>query len=450
MWRSLWVGIVAATCAVHANASPPEHLQTDVPARAPTDRIERLTVWLDAISRHQPGLQDSWFRTISNWTSGDLSSVRDEVGTLVALIRDPSTTMFVRSVPDSIQFADQHYERLELDRLRALSKRSADALPKDATCPRSATPAMNAANRLLKRAALLHLETAISGPDETAQRTDTNSSSPVAVTFDDGRGGGVMNSAGHWEMARALLELVTRPCSTKRDPGADSWVRDWYKVALAYQQQLMLFDVRHADRAVDLFRGDADVLFLAGAMHEALATVGVQTGVGDSEEIRRRVRLGSTRAELAHAAEDFRRALRVRADHIEARIRRANVVGLLGRHAEAIQELRTALSAARLERTLEYYGRLLLGREAEATDDLSTARDAYARASQLLPNAQTPRLALSSLQWDKGDINGARVTLEPVLAQTDDAPSDDPWRRYYYDAGRSADAQLDALRASVP
>src|SRR5947199_348121 len=98
----------------------------------------------------------------------------------------------------------------------------------------------------------------------------------------------------------------------------------------------------------------------------------------------------------------FRRALEVKPDHVEARLRHGRVLGGLGRHADAAAELRQAIASAD-DTLLVYYGNLFLGAAEEELGHRDAARLAYEQAAASYPDAQSPLVALSRLARRYGD-----------------------------------------------
>ena len=153
--------------------------------------------------------------------------------------------------------------------------------------------------------------------------------------------------AGHIELAREALDLVTQPCSIQPAPAEDPWVRDWYGASLAYQLSRGRFEVAHVLRAVELFRDDSDLLALGGAIHEALASPQFQAALGSDRVLRDRLQVLTASGELGRSEDLLRRALRVDGRLVEARIRLGHVLGLRGKHAEAARELERAVAGRR-------------------------------------------------------------------------------------------------------
>ena len=100
-------------------------------------------------------------------------------------------------------------------------------------------------------------------------------------------------------------------------------------------------------------------------------------------------------------------------------------------------------------RVLQYYGHMFIGAEATALDLVDEAQQAYERASELYPWAQSPYLGISALATRAGDRSGALAAIEPVITGDDPSLSDDPWWSYYTSQARDLAGMVDALYESV-
>jgi hypothetical protein len=416
---------------------------------AQLDRVDLLEAWLEAVDRHRPTDADESVQRVAGWSARELQVLREHYETIVSLIREPDVAIFFRAVPVSASVRQIMYSVPELQQLRALAGRHG-AVARSDQCA-SEPYGLNGANALLKRAAMLHLDVTVAvrmgvlapaGPPGQPARRD----STFMVRVHDGRSMGTFSSVGHLEMGRHLLDRVAAPCSTRRAPAGDAWVRDWYAASLASQLTQQQVEIPHVLRAEKLFRDDAAILALAGASHEMLAMPLMQSAVGDDRDLRDRLQLRSPSGELGRSEDLLRRALQRDGGHAEARLRLGNVLGLRGKHAEAIRELERAVSAAGENRLLAYYARLLHGRELETVGRRVEARTAYEQAGRLFPAAQSPRIALSQLLRASGDAAVAAAMLERLV---DDA-AEDPWWEYYAAAGRSYEEMVRALGAATP
>ncbi len=118
---------------------------------------------------------------------------------------------------------------------------------------------------------------------------------------------------------------------------------------------------------------------------------------------------------------------------------------LRGRPIDGARELEQVV-AAPLPKVLEYYARLFLGQSLKIQGNLGAAQREFARAADLFPGAQSPRLALSQVARERGDL-GRGVELLTVLDRQPQAIAGDPWHDYHHAHEPSADALVRALRA---
>jgi tetratricopeptide (TPR) repeat protein len=312
----------------------------------------------------------------------------------------------------------------------------------------------NDENRILKRGALLHTDIAARLPFETRSPREEP---PVRfqrlmMYFDDGRRLGFENAGEHWRAARLLLDKVRSKDSrdNRPAPARDEMVQSWYRVTTAYQQRIQQYELGHLERALELFPDDPELHFFNGCLHETFASRRVQS-VFHAVSLPKGVKfdIGSEHFELRRAEAAFRKALELGPELAEARIRLGHVLGLMGGHSDAADELRRAL-ATTPDQLLLYYGHLLLGGELDALGERGRARDAYERAAALFPRAQSPKLALSQIANRAGDRRAALDSIRWVLGPpVDEFDRADPWWSYHVEQGRSAEEQLVNLRAAM-
>jgi tetratricopeptide (TPR) repeat protein len=401
--------------------------------------IGRLEEWLDAVNRHKPGEADASVGEIRPWGPQEVDELLIDLNTLLVLMRNERATKFLRPSNVSRPPIPVFYTPPQLDRLRIRARNE---------------KIRNDENRILKRGALLHTDIAAqlpfqakSIPEEPPVRSQR-----IMVYFDDGRRLGFENAAEHWRAARSLLDKV-RPKDSrdgKPDPARDEIVRSWYRVTIAYQQRIQQYELDHLEHALALFPDDAELYFFNGCLHETFASRRVQS-VFHAVSLPKGVAFGidSERSELRSAEASFRKALEIGSDLTEARIRLGHVLGRMGRHSDAADELRKAISTTE-DQLLLYYGHLLLGGELDALGNRDRARDAYERAAALYPRAQSPKLALSQIASRAGDRRSALDAIRPVLGPpADEYDRADPWWTYHVAQGRSAEAQLAKLRAAM-
>jgi tetratricopeptide (TPR) repeat protein len=324
--------------------------------------------------------------------------------------------------------------------------------PPAGSLPTPVVTGLRAITNLLKRGALLHTDVALRVTAETPSvkyvpRTDQR----TILYLDDGRQQGLDQSVSHLEIARRLLDLV-RPnpdLETRAYPERDAMVRQWYRATTAILIHTEQLDFDHSRDAMKLFPDDAEVLFVAGALHEMLAGPLVQDGfrtarlpAGVSNPVE------GERDELRLAEGLFRRSLQADPTRAETHLRLGRVLGLLGRHEDAVKELR---AAAGPEPLVEYYRALFLGRELDATGAPEQARTSYTRAAELVPRAQSPHIALSEAAMRTGDRATAQSAMQAVWQLSAASPEgEDPLWNYHLAAGRSGQGFLDAINVMFP
>jgi tetratricopeptide (TPR) repeat protein len=189
----------------------------------------------------------------------------------------------------------------------------------------------------------------------------------------------------------------------------------------------------------------AELLVMAGALHELLATP-----MPDAAGMPRALRQLAPGDHLRQAETFFRQALRQAPGLVEARIRLARVLGELGRHAEGRKELER-VEVVRGDLRLAYLACLFRGQQEEALGDAAAASTAYRGALTIVPGARSALLALSHLARSGGHraiaVEYLQRALEPPPAR---ARRDDPWRDYFTAAlGQRAGPLLAELRAHV-
>jgi tetratricopeptide (TPR) repeat protein len=232
----------------------------------------------------------------------------------------------------------------------------------------------------------------------------------------------------HWQLGRSLLDSVTP------EPAAEPGVRTWYLDTSTDLLQLGQFAAaqEHYTRARQIFPADPEILFVSGTLHERFGSTALQAAaVSVAESNRASAAVSSARGELVRAERFYRDSLIHRPDHVEARVRHGRVLDNLGRPAEACDELHRAITAGAGGHLL-YLAELFLGRAEEARGNDDAARAAFARASALYPNAQSPRLALSQIARRAGNRAAAQRELQALAAlSADDQRREDPWWLYY-------------------
>jgi tetratricopeptide (TPR) repeat protein len=399
----------------------------------PTHRITRLGAWIDAVRAHQPGEEDASAYAVGAWPNSDIKQAWLDLQTLMRFVRCGTCGTTTAQILGTTRRASISYGKTDLVVLRQMA--AAIRVRPDG------------ANDLLERGAILHADVAMLLDPESipAAPGAPTASEHIVVRGIDGRQQSVVNLALHWEVGRALLGLVGTPRAMPA-PRDDATVRLWYRATMAYLQREAMHDVVHFAEALKLFPDDADVQFQNGCLHETLASPRVQ-GLARDATVPRGivVQIESEHGELQDAERRLRRALELRPEFAEARLRLGRVLGRLGRHADAAAELRQILAPFDVAE-LNYYAALFRGGEERALGNAVAARQAYERAATLFPQAQAPWIALSQIARESGDGAVALQSIQHVL----DLPADaeqraDPLWYYHFVQGRHADDLLEAL-----
>ncbi len=433
-------------------------------------RITRLEHWLASVDSHNPGYEDRALLDVAEWTHDDLRALWIDLDVLAQLMRKPkSGAATVR--PEGQRLASTiNYSSEQRKRLVTLACVAAGILETDVQCygatqnggidePLTRLAAHAASARrggelhfVLRRGALLHTDLAILDRDVVATPSKpvvSRSVAPQTFTMDisDGRQVDLRQSGVHWEIARMLLDNVAPRDGQKPEPGLDPMVRDWYRATAAWMQLRGSHDPDHLDHAREVLPNDPDLLFLSGTQHETLANATIQAAMRSAVVPNGATfKIGSERDELRLADGFFKRALEIKPDAVETRLRHGRVQGELGRHAEAASALEQASHEASSS-PMAYYADLFLGAEQEALGGFDAARASYDRAAALYPLAQSPLIALSELARRNGNRADALRSMEQLFALPAARDShDDPWWAYYLHQARDAQSQIDAVR----
>ena len=418
---------------------------------ADNPRLDKLKEWMALVERHQPGTADPAVEDVRFWDREWLQDVRDDLfavrQAICAMPNGGPCDPLPRNVRGTGRQLPSHAVLRAQRGRQWVGTYPAGYLEDLAGLAREID--RRGINDLLKRGALLHTDVAFRAHPVVTWSPDPQPLflMKTSVNTADGRESGVNFSVDHLEMARRLLDVVTPDPRADLDtyPERDAMVRDWYRATIGLLLESGSLDIKHKTAAAELFRDDDEMLFLAGAVHEALASPEFQRGVA-TRSVGGVTFVDTERTELSRAEELFRRALKVNPGHVEARVRLGHVLAQRGRTAEALAELRTA-SAASPDPLLSYYAAVLTGREAT---DVDSARTAFQHAASLYPRAQSPRLGLSEILMRSGNLQAAAQELEAVWTLGASASrDDDPWSSYFTAAGRGGARLLDDINAAV-
>ena len=432
----------------------------------PLGRIDRVEHWLKAILHHEPGTADDAVETVASWSTREMGTLWIDVRNLLILMRNPGIARFDVKRPGERASLPIRYTPAELRRLHVLACAAAGIVTRrecldvkaqtelDAELRRLSRLATDSKlrgddNYLLRRGALLHSDVGMLTPGATEPVDAGSSLAPqrIRMRISDGRETNLGQTAVHWEMARMLLDQVGPGEAARPAPGLDEMVRRWYRATAAWMQWKEDHETLHLDHARDIFPNDPDILFLSGCLHETYAGSRIQSAVRSAVlPTGVTLDLGSDRAEL-HKAEGFlRRAVEAKPDFGEAHLHLGRVLTRLGRYADAVKELTLALASIGDDELLRYFGELFLGAAQEAVGQLDAAAASYARAAELQPGAQSPRIALSALARRRGDRAGALADIRRVFElSSTGSHDDDPWWTYHVTQARNADELFEDL-----
>lgn len=377
--------------------------QKKVDREDPNYRLRKIEEWWTASVQHNPGKSDPAAVTIGGWDEEDLELVVDFITKLASQsARTARRTLARASLRRILQLTDQEVRRGDL-------------------------------NRILKQGALLLTDVAMLGLETNWNFATGN---PMAA-IDDGRAA-VLPKSRNWEFARRLIDSISP------SPSQDPMARQWYIATTAHMQshRLLSYAKQNLENALEIFPSDDRILFYAGVLHETWASPLHQN---IQLPPRYQVTWGSKESELKRARQFFQKSIKANPDSAETHLRLGRVLGLLGRHNQAVAELHLAAASIK-EPQLSYYTSLYLGFEYEMLSLPGKAREQYERAAMFYPTAQSPLFALSQLADSSGDVEGAFLEIQRIFA----LPRTDPWKDdplWIYDLSHVRDS--DALVAEM-
>jgi tetratricopeptide (TPR) repeat protein len=452
----------ACTAGVSAGQLTMARTRPALPEAVTQERIERLERWLKLVARHEPGEIDAALDEVAAWSNQNLQALWVDAEILIQLARMRHSASF--RAPS----AEVHYSKAQAHRMTVLSCAAAgdlfdpkctliiqgsdeiDSELRELSVLANASTQRGDPNYIVRRGALLHSDIGmlrLPTMDAAFDARPGNGPHNWRMEISDGQELALRQTAVHWEIARMLLDFVIPKGLDRVEPRSDAMVLAWYRSTSAWMQLHEDHNEMHLTRGLRIFPDDPGLLFLAACQKETFAGAAIQSAVESAAlPAGVTVRVDSAQSELRDAERLFRRALEVKPSFAEARMRFGRVLGGLGRHAEAVVELRRA-AAELAEPELSYYAHQFRGAEEEAMGNREAAQAAYERAAALFPHAQSPLLALSQLARRYGDRNGALRAVERLFALQDDPDHDrdDPWWTYYLVQARDADNLLSAL-----
>jgi tetratricopeptide (TPR) repeat protein len=385
--------------------------------------VPRLQRWVDFAERHLPGQTDAAALEVASWSRLQLETLLRDFKALVQLIGQPTLVKQPRWAAP--------FTPLDLALLKDLAERVKEHAGNRSL---SSDGEEGAVNRIVRRGTLLHTDIglliqSVADHSNAGLPPDRYSLLPLrsAVWVEDGRQTGAAYYGAHWDFARHLLN------ETVPDVRRDLTAKQWYRTVAAVFaiQRLLTESDAHLIRARQVFPVDAELAAASGRLHETYAAPRVQSFIeeGGSNDVRNVV--GSERSNLRKAEASYRKAIELDSQMLEARLHLGRVMGLGGRHEDAIDQLRNVTTAAASDPPIQYLAWLFLGVEEQALGRKDGARESFERAAGLYPNAQSPHLALSQLARRSGDRAGALAAIQALLALPASAGErDDPWWSY--------------------
>lgn len=246
----------------------------------------------------------------------------------------------------------------------------------------------------------------------------------------------------HLERASQLLALFDEPGRDRR-----SLLRTWYAVTA---QWLSTYG-NHADAlrllrpGLARFRGDAELHYLAGTLHETLASplktplrYTVAERVERSQEVNR---------SLDEAASAYRRVVELAPAMAAAWVHLGRVLAVQGRAEEARAAFERVI-AQRTDADTTWLAHMFLARVDERSGRLTEAISSYRRALDLRPT-QSASIALAHVLDRTGEREAALAQLQR-LASAPDVASEcdggcDPWLKYNFVSRARVGASMQAL-----
>jgi Flp pilus assembly protein TadD len=373
--------------------------------------------WLDAVQLHTAGCSDAVIPEIGRWSTGDLEALLGDLANLSAFlrwVREPPlhSSISARTSIESLTGGARRENKAEFVRDPV---RVGAILLYNRRFDLEDIEKIFHGNDTLRRGAVLHADIAIFVPGDYQRYP----------TVDDGRRQSVRRGSVHWQIGRQLLDTMSPA------PASNAGALLWYRAVSAhlFRQGQLAEATQHLAKARQVFPSDPGLLLDSAYLHLELSSPAIQAAV---QELRREgtdALVDTRRNELQYAERFLRDALKIAPDNVDARCRLGHTLGELGRHAEAVVELRRAIDTDADARQ-RYLSELFLGRQEYALGRRDEAKRRYENAAALFPEAQSPQLALAHLAREAGDRAAALGALR-MLATPPGGSREDPWLWYY-------------------
>jgi tetratricopeptide (TPR) repeat protein len=253
--------------------------------------------------------------------------------------------------------------------------------------------------------------------------------------------------ASHANWAKQLLALFDglRVDQTFR--------RRWHVAWGAHLQSTLRLDelAAHLHDALRTWPDDPDLLTMMGSVYESWSHQAVGSR-SDSDYLPLQTRLSlerpNRRNSRTRAEASYRRALDVQPGLFDARLRLGRMLLERSQFDEALAQITRASEGAASPKE-RYLAQLFLGRVHAGAGRWREAVAAYTSAAGLLPDCQSPKLALSHALLKLGAKDEALAEVRIALERSNRARCDDPWWEYEFGYGRRADALFDELREGL-
>ena len=409
--------------------------KSDLAANAEDPALVRLLRWLEAVELHTPGCGDPSAIEVGNgtWSRGELETLVADLIILSKFLQMDPQRMGPFAIRSQVGSTKRQARLADVDP----DSTGGGVLPVKIELysrwfTRDEIEQIFHGNDTLRRGAVLHADTAVFVRGNLGRR----------ILVDDGRWKGVRPGTQHWEIGRLLLDTVTP------SPSGDAGALLWYRAVSAHllTEGHLSEMPAHLDKARQIFPDRPMFLLDSAYLHQELSSPAIQAAVQQLRSDGRSTMVDSRRNELERAERFLRQTLALARDAGEARLRLGQTLGELGRHDEAVAELRTAIEAD-LDMERLYLAQLFLGRAEQALGQRDEARRRYEQAADLYPGAQSPRLALAQLARESGDRTGALRALQNVVARPSaDIDVNDPWWFYYYPHLKDAAELMEEMR----
>jgi tetratricopeptide (TPR) repeat protein len=394
--------------------------------------MRMLNEWIDAVDRHAAGERDQPLATIGAWNTDDLQMMRAYIEAF-------------SGVPlDNAQRAARRRQISGTD-LKTIQIRAAEI------------QARSKLDTFRKRAVILHTDAAllesmpaiVEPPTSAAQKPAWRRGEPepaVDVKSFDGRVERYEIANPHWQFAMDLLEGL--PAKPQRD----GMVAQWYRAIGAHfaREHAFADAMRHFERARRVVPDDPDVLFGEACHQETLGSPRVQNLNRVTTLPNGLVLIGVSSADTHHrrAAALLHRALALRPQFIEARLRLGRVLSELKQYDAALAHLAEVAAESR-DPVLTYYAHLFAGDAALSLNRAGQSRASYERALDAQPMAQAAWLGLGAALRAAGEREAAVEAVMTTLTMARElrATGDDPWWEYYEGDAANVVRLLDELRS---